>query len=133
MGYRTNYAQHTAVAITKCPTELKSESITFKEPDGAGPEPSGSLKVRPLPALLSRRGFFLEPLAASAGAGAGAGVLALHTEGSRLAARRPPSGIFVGGRGDEDDRPALPHWSRRPAAAPMARRPRARAREYVGR
>lgn len=58
--------------------------ITFKESDGSGPE----ARRRPLPALLSRRGFFLEPLAAwdCARAGAEAGVLDLRVE----ARRRPP-------------------------------------------
>ena len=64
----------------------RSSFITFKESEAAGSEQ----RRRPLPALLSRRGFFLEPLAAwdCARAGADAGVLDLRAEGPR---RPPPS------------------------------------------
>uniref|UniRef100_A0A0A9FSP9 Uncharacterized protein n=1 Tax=Arundo donax TaxID=35708 RepID=A0A0A9FSP9_ARUDO len=72
-------------------SEKSSESMSnsaFKESDAAGSE----ARRRPLPALLSRRGFFLEPLPAGvcarAGAVAGALVLGPRAEGPR---RPPPS------------------------------------------
>jgi hypothetical protein len=85
MNCRTNNAEQTSFVIFIATIGFGIGFITFKE-EGAGSE----ARRRPLPALPSRRGFFLDLLTSRGGDCAIAGVLRLRVEGPRLAARRTP-------------------------------------------
>jgi hypothetical protein len=85
MNCRTNNAEQTSFVIFIATIGFGIGFITFKE-EGAGSE----ARRRPLPALPSRRGFFLDLLTSRGGDCAIAGVLRLRVEGPWLAARRPP-------------------------------------------